>query len=474
MRQSEGTKRASGPGDHPALPPVMTGAEVAAFLRISPKTLANWRSLGQGPGSFRLGGRVAYRAEVVLDWARQQEIEGRGGEGLSKVKITTRPYKKDPSRLHVDIVFPNPHIPDKDIRRRLVAPHGMDPSAAEVWGMRQVREMLRELGKSTPGGDREVPPESNPSRTPPRTPSRLPILRDFWPRFIEEYTEPSLKKSSRDSYESAWRQYIEPVLGDYPLDQIDLAAVSRLARSSRTKGHLASYRNLICGKLLMMLRKAADLGLMPRDAIPAIPWERVRQRPKDVYTRTQVESIVETARARSEQDHVLLLLLSRGALRIGEATGLMWDDVDWERGVMTIQRNVFKGLLQDSPKGEIGSVPLAPVLLTALRQLHAAQGARCPFVLQRLRAGRWTHHNDNTLATRVCTLQRAAGVAPKGPHMHRHTALTLAARAGVPPLALQKLARHSRLDTTMRYYVHLKDVEMAALAVAALDPAPTT
>lgn len=56
--------------------------------------------------------------------------------------------------------------------------------------------------------------------------------------------------------------------------------------------------------------------------------------------------------------------------------------------------------------------------------------------------------------------------------MRRHTALTLAAQAGVPPLALQKLARHSTLETTMRYYVHIHDMEMAALAVAALDPTP--
>lgn len=468
----KGTGAAGAGGDRPSLPPVMVAEEVAQLLRVSVKTLANWRSLGRGPAWVKVGGRVAYRAQAVLDWARQQENEGRGGEGLSEVKITTRPYKKDPSRLHVDIMFPHPHIPDKDIRRRLVAPDGMDPSAAEAWGMQRVREMLRELGKSTVQEEKEDPPDTAPrGKLDPPAPA-IPTLREFWPRFVEEYAEPSLKQGSRDSYDAVWRQHIAPLLGDLPLDRIDLAAIARLTRSSKVKGHLASYRNLICGKLLMVLRKAADLGVIPRDALPKIPWERVKQRPKDVYTAAQVEAIVQAARARSEEDHVLILLLSKAALRIGEATGLMWDDIDWERGTMTIRRNVFKGLLQDSPKGEVGAVPIAPALMTALRQLREGKGPRGPFVLPRLRSGRWTHCNDNTLATRVATLQRAAGVAPKGPHMHRHTALTLAARAGVPPLALQKLARHSRLDTTMRFYVHLQDVEMAALAVAALDPAP--
>ncbi|WP_434427080.1 hypothetical protein [Nannocystis pusilla] len=56
--------------------------------------------------------------------------------------------------------------------------------------------------------------------------------------------------------------------------------------------------------------------------------------------------------------------------------------------------------------------------------------------------------------------------------MHRHTALKLAAQVGVPPLALQKLARHSTLEATMRPYIHIRNVELAALAVAVLDPPP--
>ncbi|WAS90068.1 hypothetical protein [Nannocystis punicea] len=139
---------------------------------------------------------------------------------------------------------------------------------------------------------------------------------------------------------------------------------------------------------------------------------------------------------------------------------------------MLTQRNMHKGRLQDSPRKEFGAVPIAPVLMRALRGLYAESDSRCRVVLSRFRADRWTHCNETTLATRVQAIQRQAGVAPKAPLHAPHTALTLAACAGVPPLALQKLARHSRLETTMRSYVHIQDVEMAALAVAALDPSP--
>jgi hypothetical protein len=32
----------------------------------------------------------------------------------------------------------------------------------------------------------------------------------------------------------------------------------------------------------------------------------------------------------------------------------MWHDIDWDRGTMLIQRNVYRGLLQDSPRGRSG------------------------------------------------------------------------------------------------------------------------
>lgn len=39
--------------------------EVADILRVSPKTLANWRYLGKGPEWRRHGGRVVYPSTGV-------------------------------------------------------------------------------------------------------------------------------------------------------------------------------------------------------------------------------------------------------------------------------------------------------------------------------------------------------------------------------------------------------------------------
>jgi hypothetical protein len=54
----------------------MTRKEVAAFLRLSPSTLANWAVMDLGPTYTRLGkGRTLYRQEDVESWLLGQAKE---------------------------------------------------------------------------------------------------------------------------------------------------------------------------------------------------------------------------------------------------------------------------------------------------------------------------------------------------------------------------------------------------------------
>lgn len=55
--------------------PLATPGEIAAFLRKSEKTLANWRSQGIGPPYQKVNGRVLYDWPDVRTWLAGQYIE---------------------------------------------------------------------------------------------------------------------------------------------------------------------------------------------------------------------------------------------------------------------------------------------------------------------------------------------------------------------------------------------------------------
>jgi excisionase family DNA binding protein len=55
------------------LPDYLTVTEAAKLLRVTPRTLANWRADGQGPSWSRLGRQILYRRQSVLQYINARE-----------------------------------------------------------------------------------------------------------------------------------------------------------------------------------------------------------------------------------------------------------------------------------------------------------------------------------------------------------------------------------------------------------------
>lgn len=59
---------------------LMTTGEVAARLHVPPATLRQWRHLGRGPKSFKLGSLVRYRRDDVEAWLANQYKQTASGQ----------------------------------------------------------------------------------------------------------------------------------------------------------------------------------------------------------------------------------------------------------------------------------------------------------------------------------------------------------------------------------------------------------
>jgi integrase len=388
------------------------------------------------------------------------------------LEVTTRPYFKDRTRQHVDINLTHPLDPSKPVRRRVVAPAGMDAIAAVEWGRAEALKLFRALCQPADVHAQkrgEAPRDAKPSQPPIKT------LAEYWSVFEASHVA-ELKYSSRVHYETVWAN-IRPVLGDLRLDEIDEKALTQLRMHMRQERSLSpGYTRQTCEAVRVALRHARSDGALPKGhELPQIAWPKQRRAKVDVYSRDDLEVLV--ASARNTEERVLFLLLADAALRIGECAGLMWKDIRLEERTMVIRRNVSRGRLQDTAKGEDGEVSLSPRLVEALRG-HTPRGDFVfmpdgSFSAHSIFRVHKTHVQEGTLGMRVRQAQKRAGLPVYGPHRIRHSVLTLLAHKGVSPYALQALARHAHLSTTMRYYVHLKQGALAAQAVAALT-APDT
>jgi integrase len=277
-----------------------------------------------------------------------------------------------------------------------------------------------------------------------------------------------LKPSHKDGIEGILRVHLVPAFGTLRLGQINDEAVQRLKGRLVASGAKPKTVNNVVNVLSVILRRAVAWKVI--DAMPCqIKVLKVGSQPFSYYEFPQYHDdhdLVEAARALGSDHLVLVLLGGDAGLRRGEIIGLRWPDVDLKRGVIHVQRSTW-GEHTTAPKGgRSRRVPMTKALAEALRAHRHLRGEHV------------LCHEDGTavgkkfLEEAIQRATRRAGLeASRNLHPLRHSFCSHLAMQGALAKAIQELAGHTSLTTTLRY-MHLSPaVKDAALRL--LDRRPT-
>ena len=288
-------------------------------------------------------------------------------------------------------------------------------------------------------------------------PVAVPTLREFWPRVVSDHYRAERKKPSTiDTAERIHRVHLAPMLDDLPLDRIDAAAVAKL------KGALADASPKTTNNVLSVLSRALRC---------AVDWEVLREMPCRIkllrtveprmqwYEREDYRRLVEASKAR-RRVFLLVLLAGSAGLRRGEIIALRWADVDVARRQIRVSTAIWQREEAAPKGGRHRVVPMTPELAAALKE-HRHLGDRVLYSEEGRELSNRSIRNWLSWAQRAAKLPANGGI-----HILRHTFCSHLAAAGVPAKAIQELAGHADLATTMRY-MHLspgdRDAAMDAL-----------
>ena len=150
----------------------------------------------------------------------------------------------------------------------------------------------------------------------------------------------------------------------------------------------------------------------------------------------------------------LCVLLATTGLRIGEALGLNWDDVEFgRRPKLHVRRQYYRGELRDLKTSQAArTLPLAPNVARQLRQ--AKKTATGDAVFSTRTGARLSDRNVRRSLERAC---KVAGATRVGCHRLRHTFASMLYNDSKDIRQVSAWLGHADPAFTFRTYVHLVD-----------------
>lgn len=198
-------------------------------------------------------------------------------------------------------------------------------------------------------------------------------LKDYLASWLENVVRPNVKRTTYSNYQTAVKHRILPFFGEHILQEVRPRHIDGWLKSLAEKG--LSHGTIQQTKTVLSI--ALKYAIYPAELIRANPCAGLsipRSAPKQVVKRTVITPEQAAILFEHERYRPVLKILYHTGMRMSEALGLTWDDIDLEHGMISVVRQRVCDYF-DTPKtsNSVRTFYIDPALLTYLRALKTAQ-----------------------------------------------------------------------------------------------------
>lgn len=213
------------------------------------------------------------------------------------------------------------------------------------------------------------------------TPSNISVsdYMDYW---IDNYCKVNLKANAASTYKKKIDLYIKPAIGSYYLKDIEPSLlqelINNLFNTGMSRNSLGNVKGILTKSFAYAKTTARFINDDPSATI-SLPLPRAKAEVKTkkkvrvVWTNEQLDTVFKTF-AQGHIYHMPLLLAYRCGMRLGEIFGLMWDDIDFDNGILSINRQVQnhddKWYLENPKYDSFRTIELDDTTLSELKRMY--------------------------------------------------------------------------------------------------------
>lgn len=157
-----------------------------------------------------------------------------------------------------------------------------------------------------------------------------------------KYEESQIKISSVSTYRAYAKTHIRPVLGSIPAGELTDADISALlaAVCSAKNGFAQKTVHLITNILKQLLSFGQKYGVRVDPNLCNIRVKTSSQHTANTLTDEEQRKILDALGSCGHPSDLAVFLSLKTGLRVGEAAGLQWGDIDFEAGFLSVRRTV--------------------------------------------------------------------------------------------------------------------------------------
>lgn len=246
-----------------------------------------------------------------------------------------------------------------------------------------------------------------------------------------------------------------------------------------------NYIHVVQGLLSLAFDRAIVLGIAKKNPSRMIGNIKSKKTQVDFWTLEEFQKVISLLYKGDYYEHYLFIsfwLLFMTGMRIGEAAALLWSDIDFDTGLLSITKTMYYKSMDDfkpvEPKTQ-ASVRTIYIDKDTIRELKAWQEVQkkvlknCDYVL----SYNGIPTSKHTLPRALEKLAELAGVHRIKIHALRHSHASLLISMGENPLLIKERLGHEKIQTTLGTYGHLypnTNLEVANKLTGVLQYTPAT
>jgi integrase len=295
-------------------------------------------------------------------------------------------------------------------------------------------------------------------------------VNQFLDQWLERVASNKYALKTFQSYTYCLSLDVRPVIGHIIISALTPTDVQRVFTKMREKGVCSNTRRRIYSILSNVLDVAVEWGVIPQNPAAQVQIPRREHREMRAMSREEVKQFLAVTDQGRWAEFFRTMVIT--GMRPGEGCALRWEDIDFERNLISVQRSlIWKGKPQEGwilvePKTERGrrqiSIPSSLTkAFTSLKKrqeeakrkvgkLYEAHG----FVFAR-RLGQPIY--PKTFIRTVFKVALVRAELPKIIRLYdlRHTCATLLLKSGEHIKVVSERLGHANVGITLEIYVHV-------------------